>query len=152
MKLEFLGEYKWFKVLILIITSYFFCTLIKNYYIINYTPNIDFKLIDINKYWSNRSNRSNAKVLINSSIYNFEVQTEYYYIYKETGEIRFKIYYDFFLNKYISTADFYFSRLLTVVFIIVNIIIYTPNQQQRLRNWLDKKSDAFLDYINKIFP
>ena len=114
----FFKEYKWFKILIITLILYTFFTWSKNYYIVNNTNSIDFELIEITKKWSRHSYISNAKVKIDNEIYNFEIHSRLYDIYKTSGRIEFKIYYDLIFKKYITSADLIFARNLSFLIII----------------------------------
>ena len=114
----FFKEYKWFKILIITLILYTFFTWSKNYYVVNNTNPIDFELIEVTKKWSRHSYISNAKVKIDNEIYNFEIHSRFYDIYKKSGRIEFKIYYDLIFKKYITSADLIFARNLSFLIII----------------------------------
>ncbi len=131
-------EYKYFKVLLILTTLWFFIVMSKNYYITNKTPKLNFEIVKINKYYERHSFKSDAIVKINNKNYVFEVHPHNYDVFKKTGKVDFNVYYDFMLNKFITTSDYIFSRNLFFLLVFLSLIIFIINYQQRIRVWFEK--------------
>ena len=134
-----LKEYKYFKILIILTTLCFFIVMSKNYYIINNTPKLNFEIVEINKFKARHAFRSDAILKINKENYTFEVHPHNYDVFKKTGKVDFIVYYDFVLNKFVTTSDYIFSRNLFFLLIFLNIILFTINYQRKVRFWVEKK-------------
>jgi hypothetical protein len=144
-------EYKWFKILIIILSLCFLFILCKNYFIINKTEKINFELIEITKRWSRHSYISEAVLKIDNKVYTFEVHAQFYDIYKKTGEVKFNVYYDNVFNKYITTADYYFARNLIYLLILLNLIVFS-NFGKKIYKLIESFITLLIDKLNKIFP
>ena len=144
-------EYKYFKTLIILVSVYILFLFCKNYFIINYTNKINYKLVDINKYWDKHSYRSDAKLLIDNNVHVFEVQAQFFDVYKETGKIDFNLYYDFVLKKYLTTADYYFSRNFLFLMIIINLFAFS-DLSKKVIGFFNFLLSGFINKLNKVFP
>lgn len=148
---KIMKDYKWFNSFIIIANFCFLLILFKNYFIINYTEKVNFELIEINKRWSRHSYVSSAILKIEGNVYKFEVQAEYYDIYKKTGKIDFKVYYDSIFKKYITTADFYFAKKFIYLLILINLLVFT-SLNKKIFQWIEICLNYIIDKLNKILP
>ena len=132
-------EYKYFKVFVILTTLWFFFIMCKNYYIVHNNPKLNFKIVEINKYYHSHSFKSEAIININNKKYTFEVHSYNYDLFKKTGKVDFNVYYDSILDKFITNSDYIFSRNFLFLLVFLNLILFAINYQQRARIWIEKK-------------